>query len=193
MRARIRNLWNILYFHRKRTAVTVGFCSAYGYTCYEGTRLNNELLRMGVAGSLGNVIVESMFHFLDTVNVRAKVSDVQHSSIGVIKHIYRHEGVYGFFRGFSAMFYGSVFCGFIYFSLYKFFKGVFKDLYGENFNIAWTFFTASFVAEFFTLLVYYPYDLIKCRLQSSDFQFKYKNLVHAFSKEIRQNSFLSLY
>jgi hypothetical protein len=59
--------------------------------------------------------------------------------------------------------------------------------------MAGVFFLASFVAEFFTLLVYYPYDLIKCRLQSKNYFFKYQNLPHAFSKEIREGSLLSLY
>lgn len=30
---------------------------------------------MGVAGSLANLIVEGGFHFVDTVNVRAKVAE----------------------------------------------------------------------------------------------------------------------
>jgi hypothetical protein len=34
------------------------------------------------------------------------------------------------------------------------------------------------------LIIYYPYDLIKCRLQSKNFHFKYRNLPHAFTKEI---------
>jgi hypothetical protein len=46
------------------------------------------------------------------------------------------------------------------------------------------FFLAAFVAEFFTLLIHYPYDLVKCRLQSKNFHFKYRNIPHAFKKEI---------
>lgn len=119
---------------------------------------------MGVAGSLANVIIESMFHFADTVNVRAKTSNGNDSSLKIVKKIYHKEGLIGFGRGFSACFYGSVFCGFIYFSLYKLFKIYFKDYFDPSTNMAAVFFMASFVAEFFTLLVYYPYDLIKCRL-----------------------------
>lgn len=119
---------------------------------------------MGIAGSVSNMIVEVIFHFLDTVNVRTKVSDKNMSSLNMIKNIYRKEGIGGFSKGFSACFYGSIACGFIYFSLYKIFKGMFKEWLGESVNIAWTFFFASLFAELITLLVYYPYDLIKCRL-----------------------------
>lgn len=101
--------------------------------------------------------------------------------------------MYGFSRGFSAMFYGSVICGFIYFAGYKFLKTYFQEYFGANSNPALVFFVASFIAEFFTLLVYYPYDLIKCRLQSKNYHFKYRNIPHAFRKEISQGSIFSLY
>ncbi len=55
------------------------------------------------------------------------------------------------------------------------------------------FLTASFVAETFTLLLYYPYDLIKSRLQTSNRVFQYKSLLHAFQKEVKENGVLSLY
>ena len=185
---------NFIYFHRRRISVAAAFSGGYSYLCYEATKPKyNEILRMGVAGSLGNVIVESMFHFADTVNVRAKTSDGNDSSLKIVQKIYKKEGIKGFSRGFSACFYGSVFCGFIYFSLYKFFKVYFKDFFDPNTNMAVIFFVASFVAEFFTLLVYYPYDLIKCRLQSKNYVFKYRNLPHAFKKEINEGSVFSLY
>ena len=117
-----------------------------------------------MAGSIANLTVESLFHFADTVNVRAKVSEKNESSLKVVKKIYAKEGLYGFGKGFSACFYGSAACGLIYFALYKVFKSYFKELFGEGYNMAYTYFVASFVAEFFTLLIYYPYDMIKCRL-----------------------------
>lgn len=148
---------------------------------------------MGVAGSLANLTVEAMFHFADTVNVRAKISDGNDSSLKIVEKIYKKEGLKGFSRGFSACFYGSVACGFIYFSLYKLFKIYFKDYFSKDTNMAVIFFAASFVAEFFTLLVYYPFDLIKCRLQSKNYFFKYRNLPHAFAKEIKEGSVAALY
>ena len=52
---------------------------------------------------------------------------------------------------------------------------------------------ASFYAEIFTLMVQYPFDLVKCRLQSVNNIFKYKNLKHAFESEIKTNGVRSLY
>jgi hypothetical protein len=174
--------------------VAAGFSSVYGVACYKGIDAKNEAIRMGIAGSLSNVIIESSFHFVDTVNVRAKVSEKNISSMKMVQKIYAKEGLFGFGKGFSACFYGSIFCGFIYFSLYKIFKQVFREMFGDRYNIAWSYFAASFVAELFTLLVYYPYDLVKCRLQSKNYEFKYQNIPHAFKKEISDaKSIMPLY
>ena len=50
----------------------------------------------------------------------------------MVRKIYQAEGIYGFSRGFSAMFYGSVICGFIYFAGYKFLKTYFQEQLGET-------------------------------------------------------------
>ena len=43
---------------------------------------------MGVAGSLANVTIEALFHFADTLNVRAKTSDSNDSTMKVLQKIY---------------------------------------------------------------------------------------------------------
>lgn len=178
-------MFNFAHFHRRRIYVGGAFIGAYGLLCNRAITFENDILRMGIAGSLANVIVEAAFHFVDTVNVRSKVNETSISSLKMVKQIYLKEGLFGFGKGFSACFYGSIACGFIYFALYKLFKTYFKEFFGETYNIAWTFFMASFAAEFFTLIVYYPYDLVKCRLQSKNYVFKYRNIPHAFRKEIK--------
>ena len=184
---------NFVHFHRRRILSAIGFMGCYSYLCKKSINSNNDIVRMGVAGSLANLTVESMFHFVDTVNVRAKLSDSHDSSLKIATKIYAKEGIQGFSKGFSACFYGSAVCGFLYFSLYKVFKVYSKEWFGDKYNVTFLFFGAAFAAEFFTLLVYYPYDLVKCRLQSKNFIFKYRNLPHAFRKEISEGSILSLY
>ena len=76
---------NFLYFHRNRILIAGGFCGAYAYTCKYATSPHvNEVVRMGVAGSLANVAIESLFHFADTVNVRAKTNDGNDSTLKVV-------------------------------------------------------------------------------------------------------------
>ena len=117
-----KKAFNFAYFHRKRLAVFGGFTTLYGTLCYKSKDSKNEIYKMGMAGSLANLAVEVGFHFVDTVNVRTKVSDTNMSSSNMVKHIYSKEGISGFTKGFSACYYGSAACGFIYFSLYKLFK-----------------------------------------------------------------------
>lgn len=53
--------------------------------------------------------------------------------------------------------------------------------------------TASTIAEVITLAFYYPYELIKVRLMTKNDQYKYENLLHAFRKIIKDESFSGLY
>lgn len=122
---------NFMYFHRRRFMVATTFMGCYSYANYRAISSPNEILRMGMAGSIANLTVETLFHFADTVNVRAKVSDSNDSSLKIVKKIYAKEGLYGFGKGFSACFYGSAACGLIYFALYKVFKGYFKEMLGD--------------------------------------------------------------
>ena len=159
-----RKGFNFCYFYRRRIGIATGFCLTYGYVCKKATTAKNENYRMAIAGSIAGLLCETTFHLADTVNVRAKVSEKNHSSFKMVKKIYAKEGIKGFFKGFSANFYGSIMCGFIYFACYKSLKTYFSNLLGPTYNVAWTFFLASIIAEGVTLVVYYPYDLIKCRL-----------------------------
>lgn len=121
---------------------------------------------MGIAGSLANLAVESGFHFIDTVNIRSKAiqGGKQETMFSLVSKIWQKEGVYGFGKGFSACFYGAAACGFLYFAIYKYLKNVFKENFGSGLDLAFCYMLASFSAETMTLLVQYPYDLIKCRL-----------------------------
>jgi len=73
-----------MHFHRRRILVGSIFTGTYGYCCYKSINSKNEIFRMGVAGSLANVSVEAGFHFIDTINVRAKV---HHSNISMMSMV----------------------------------------------------------------------------------------------------------
>lgn len=190
------NMLNMLYFHKRRVIIGLLFGSGYVYFCKSTTNHPSEAIRLGVAGSIANMLCETIFHIVDTVNIRSKVADSKSPQGGTyqqVRAIYKKEGVFGFGRGFSACLYGSIFCGFTYFALYKAIKMHINEKYGKEVNPALVFFLASFVSECLTILVHFPYDLVKCRLQSKNYIFKYKNLPHAFQKEIMNNGILSLY
>ena len=169
-----QRLSNQLYFQKRRIFVSGLFCAGYIATCHNALTWQNEILRMGVAGSLANILVETSFHFIDTVNIRSKAqSGKQETMLSMVSKIWRKEGLYGFGKGFSACFYGAASCGFLYFAIYKYLKGTFGSYFGDSVDMAVCYMLASFSAETLTLLVQYPYDLIKCRLQSVNYIFKY--------------------
>lgn len=91
---------------------------------------------MGVAGSLASVLVETSFHLIDTVNIRSKaaVPPTGDSIMTMVSKIWAREGLYGFCKGFSACFYSSVASGFIYFSIYKYLKGVLRVENGGEYD-----------------------------------------------------------
>lgn len=185
----------MLMQHKRRLLVTGTFCGVYAYGCKNALTWRSETMRIGVAGSLSCIICDSIFHVVDTVNIRAKAATCgeELSTMQVARNIYSKEGAAGFTKGFSACFYGAAACGFMYFSLYKVLKQSLKSVLGEEYDLAVCYILASITACTATLTVQYPYDLIKCRFQSVNDVFKYESLPHAFKKEVSTNGARSLY
>lgn len=162
---------NLVKKHPKRLAVTGAFCSAYVGTAYSALSWENELLRMGVAGSLSSILCDSCFHLVDTVNIRAKAMEsgvkgenLPKSTLSFVKSIWAKEGIAGFTKGFSACFYSSAICGFIYFTVYKLMKELTKDRLCEGSDLALSYLVSSLITQALVLTIEYPYDLVKCRL-----------------------------
>ena len=83
-----RRILNLLHFHRKQAMVASGFIGCTSIIGYKSLELENEILRMGVAGSIANIISESAFHAVDTVNIRAKASNKHVSTLSVVNKIW---------------------------------------------------------------------------------------------------------
>ena len=82
------HLLPFLHFHRRRIAVSCLFTAGYFVACKKAVNSPNEIIRMGIAGSLSNIIIEAGFHGIDTINVRSKVSEKNVSSLRMVKSIY---------------------------------------------------------------------------------------------------------
>merc|ERR1711957_201964 len=108
--------------------------------------------------------VECGFHFVDTVNIRAKASEENRTTMQMLNKIWLREGVPGFAKGFSACMYGSALTGFFFFMAYKKIKVELKAREVANDSVCEL--VAGLAAECCVLGVQYPYDLVKCRLQS---------------------------
>lgn len=103
----------------------------------------------------------------------------------MFKEILKYEGPGGLVRGIEAAFYGAIIYGFTYFYFYKKFKEHYKTYIGES--SAKMFMICSFMTQSFALIIFYPFDMIKVRLQTSNHIFKYKGLKDAFTRIYYQN------
>ena len=68
------NLANLLYFHKKRIAVSFGFSVAYYAVLRSTVEHPHEAVRLGVAGSIANCCCECACHLVDTINIRSKTA-----------------------------------------------------------------------------------------------------------------------
>lgn len=156
------------------------FC---GYIMFETYNLQNSHLKMGVAGLLGQVTTDFLFHPLELINVRTKFDYAKKlSTFTTAKNIIDTKGIPGFFRGGSVTILGSSFGGFIYFSLYKKIKEKVLKLLEHRKDLNFIAYgIAAVIPEVLVYLLYYPFDLIKTRIQTG--QYNYKN----FADGIHQN------
>jgi hypothetical protein len=150
----------------------VGF---YGMAKYF-KQSNNEIIRIGFAGSIAQFLTEIIYHPMDVINTRTKAEIAHKDNINTYKMIRRiidKEGLYGFWRGASSTFYGALLGGMIYFSTYKYLKNHLKQ-YEEGGLHTLSYLTSSLLGESLFLIFYYPYDLIRTRMQTRFPGFEYK-------------------
>jgi len=171
----------------------VVFTAAYGTLLYRGRKHKNDIWRIALAGSLAKMLWEVGFHSIDTINMRSKLHPNKMNTYRMMSEIYTQEGVKGFSKGISACYYGSIVWGFLYFSLYKQLKVFISKRSEGQLRPSQVCLSSSFVAEMITLLIYYPYDLVKSRMQTSNHKYKYTNVFQAFHKEITENGISALY
>lgn len=69
------------------------FSSVYLWSLIKAKKSEIEVIRMGAAGSLTMILVESMFYFVDAVNTRSKVLSENVKFSDMIKDIYKSEGI----------------------------------------------------------------------------------------------------
>lgn len=162
------------------------FTAAYALILNQARQSENEIVRMGAAGSLTVLIGESSFYFIDAVNARSKILHHNTPFIKMMRDIVKNEGVLkGLYKGYSASFYGSMMYGAIYFYIYKGLKVHLKKSLDSPSSAgmkAAIYASASTIAECVALTIYYPFELIKVRLLTKNEHYRYNSVSHAFLK-----------
>lgn len=145
-------------------------------------KIENQDLRMGMVGLLGQVTTDLFFHPLDLVNTRTKYYFKEKiNSIDMSKRILSTTGWRGLYRAGSVTFLGSSFSGFVYFSSYKKLKDLFKKVFDGEAELNYVVYTlSSILSELCIYPLYYPFDLVKTRIQTG--QYAYKNFFDGVKK-----------
>lgn len=164
-------------------ACGVTFAGLMLYTYHVGPQVKSELYRMGLAGMASMMFVELACQPIDTLNMKAKIS--KNFDIG---RFIRVKGVTSLMRGIQPVLYGMAISSFIYFIMYKKLKDFAKvkmDKYNiDKKSLASVFIMsagASTIANLIAISVYYPYDLVKTRMQIKG-NYNYRNIIDAFLK-----------
>lgn len=138
-----------------------------------GRKSKDKHIRMGIAGLLGQITTDLIFHPLDVVNTRTKFLFEQKLNIRqMARRIYNISGLFGIFRGGSVMLWGASFSGFVYFSTYRRFKEYFFKKFGgkQNYN-TFVYLLSSILTQSIVYPLAYPVDLIKTRLQTGEYNY----------------------
>lgn len=175
------------------------FTGVYIYSIYKAHKSENEVLRIGAAGSLTTLIGESSFYFIDGINARSKILPHNVGLIQMFRDVIKKEGVLGLYKGYSASYYSSILYGYLYFYIYKGFKHYVKDTdtFRENNQStplkALVYASASTVAEIVSLFIYYPFELTKIRLLTKNDVYRYTSVSDAFIKIVKLDGIPGLY
>lgn len=142
---------------------------------------SNEIIRMGIAGSIAQISTELAFHPIDVINTNTKADMIGNmNSLNTTLRIYKKDGFFGFWRGASATYYAALIGGMIYFTTYKYLKNLLSST--ENNLNTLAYLISSISGEILFLLFYYPFDLIRTRMQTRRVEFDYKGVLDAFRK-----------
>ena len=164
----------------------IGF-TVFGYYNRDN---DNEILRMGIAGSIAQISTEIVFHPIDVINTNTKADLIGNmNSLNTTVRIYKKDGLFGFWRGASATYYASLMGGIIYFTSYKYLKKMLSSTENQLNTIAYL--ISSILGEMLFLTFYYPFDLIRTRMQTRRVEFDYKGVLDAFRK-ITNGSLLNI-
>ena len=142
-----------------------------------------------MAGIITSLSVEYATHVFSTLDVHAKTT--KNFSLG---KFFRTQGLSSLMNGFQPMVYGAVPSAYIHYTLYKgvkeFLKGILKKYTFDEkslTSIAIMSSGATALCELLSIILYYPFDLIKARMQRSG-KYKYNNTTDALYKISRENN-----
>jgi hypothetical protein len=171
------------------------FSCAYAALIYKSYYSENHVMRVAGSGSLTFLASELSFFPLDAINLTQKLHSTNVSTMQMLRTVYNHYGPYGIYRGFTTSYYSATIAGFAFFGIYKGLKvkmrEVFKPRTQAQCSLIYT--VASIVAEGLSMIIYYPYEIIKVRYIAKNDIYQYRGITHGLASIFKQEGFIGLY
>ena len=80
--------------------------------------------------------------------------------------VFTQDGANALCRGWSVTYYGSIAYGGSYFFMYPWLKVKGSQLTSKKEHLPFVYFLSGMIAEYAALLVYFPFETVKVRIQS---------------------------
>lgn len=185
---------NNLYCHRYLGVCGI-FSIAYACMIYKSYKSDNQIVKLAGAGSLSYLITESMFFPLDSLNLTQKLQVENISNYRMVKTLHGKYGFYGIYRGFSTSFYSSTVAGGLFFALYKGLKVKLKEIFKPQTQYGCTliYTASSIIAEMLSMLISYPYEVIKVRFIAKNDVYNYRGVAHGMQTILKKDGPVGLY
>lgn len=179
----LRRSINYLFKYPRHFSLYSSFGFFFVTAAYSFKDSTNETIRLGFAGSFAQLLTEMTIHPIDTINTRTKFEILAKlNALDMARFIAREEGPIGFIRGASATYYGALIGGIIYFYSYKNIKTHLQRLETLSGNFWFlTFSVSSFISQGLFTIFYYPFDLIRTRMQTRVMAYRYTSMLDAYS------------
>ena len=185
LRKAYRKVTKVTNFQTRSYLVCTAFTSAVGYIWYKWHSSEKEAIRIGAAGLLSVFAVEAAHFPLDSLNNKTKLQK-EMNTYQLMKHVYKTEGYWSFCKGFTSIYYGWILYGYLYFSIYKYLKHVLRPFFEERNSLTTMYFLVAGISDYLALLVYYPFEVLKVRMQCWEHQYGYAGISEGF-KDLYKN------
>ena len=168
---------------QNRAKIVLGsFSICYLMLLYRARTSDNEILRIGAAGTLISLLGESVCYPIEAVNQKCKALTSNVSFTRMVREVLCNEGISGLYKGYICFYYSAITSGFLYFYVYKGLKTYMKEKIRpeSRSSAALVYAFASSIAECLSLLIYYPYEVVKVRMLTKSHVYQYKSIPDAF-------------
>jgi len=171
------------------------FSLSYLLLITKSCKSESEILRVAGAGSLSFLICELAFYPMDALNLQQKLNVNKISMPQMLRIVYKNFGPYGIYRGFSTSYYSSTTAGYAFFAMYKGIKVKLKEVIKpkNQAQCSAIYMFSSAFSEMMSMLIYYPYEIIKVRYVAKNDSYKYKGITDGFRNIVKEQGVLGLY